>query len=161
MLKRFGWQAIIVACAIVAPPHTIMAACLIPCATNSQSRKGAIHILADSGRPVAGNPENKNRGAITAEARDQAKELFESRCATCHGNEGRGDGPAASNLRPQPRNFHSRKWQKSITDETIMRAIVYGGSAVGVSGQMAPNPDLEDQPAVVAAIVERIRKWAR
>lgn len=138
-----------------------MASCLSPCATNSQSRDGAIAMLADSGPTVVGNHEDNKQVAITAEAREQAKELFESRCATCHGNEGRGDGPAASNLNPRPRNFHSRKWQKSITDETITRAIVYGGGAVGVSSQMAPNPDLEDQPAVVAAMVERIRKWAR
>jgi len=99
--------------------------------------------------------------AITQEARAQAQDIFESRCAACHGTEGRGNGPAASNLKPKPIDFHSRKWQKSVSDEKITRAIIYGGKSVGLSGQMAANPDLENEPAVVGALVERIRKCAR
>jgi len=26
---------------------------------------------------------------------------------------------------------------------------------------MAPNPDLENEPAIVAALVEKIRKWGK
>jgi cytochrome c553 len=99
--------------------------------------------------------------AITADARAQAAEIFTSRCATCHGEQGRGNGPAAANLNPRPINFHSRKWQHSVTDAKIAQAIVEGGKAVGVSGEMAPNPDLENEPAVVAALVERVRKLGK
>jgi mono/diheme cytochrome c family protein len=99
--------------------------------------------------------------AITKEARTRAQDIFESRCAACHGTEGRGNGPAASNLKPKPIDFHSHKWQKYVSDEKITRAIIYGGKAVGLSGQMAANPDLENEPAVVGALVERIRKYAR
>jgi cytochrome c len=99
--------------------------------------------------------------AITPEARVDAKRLYASRCAVCHGKSGRGDGPGASNLNPRPPDFCDRKWQKSISDEKIARAIVYGGAAVGLTSQMAPNPDLEDRPAVVAAFVEHIRKLGK
>ena len=102
-----------------------------------------------------------NDATITAEARAQAQDIFESRCSACHGADGRGDGPAAGNLKPKPIDFHSRKWQSSVSDEKITRAIIYGGKAVGLSGQMAPNPDLESEPAVVGALVERIRKYTR
>lgn len=99
-------------------------------------------------------------GAVTPQARAQAAQIFEERCQSCHGPQGRGDGPAAENLKPRPRNFHNLRWQKSVTDAEIAKVIIYGGSSVGLSGEMAPNPDLENEPAIVSALVERIRKLA-
>jgi len=99
--------------------------------------------------------------AITEDARAKARDIFTERCATCHGIDGHGNGPAAANLRPKPIDFHSQNWQKSLTDDSITKAIIFGGRAVGKSGQMAPNPDLENEPAIVAALVEKIRKWGR
>jgi len=96
--------------------------------------------------------------AITNEARIQAKDIFSSRCAVCHGPDGRGDGPGAANLNPKPRNFHDKVWQKAVTDEAIEKTILYGGSAVGKSPLMVPNPDLQSQPAVVAALREHVRQ---
>ena len=98
---------------------------------------------------------------ITNDARAKAADIFKERCATCHGNDGRGNGPAAANLKPKPIDFHNHSWQKSATDEKITKAIVFGGRSVGLSGQMAPNPDLEDEPEIVGALVEKIRKFAR
>lgn len=110
---------------------------------------------------VVKTAENPVRVTITDDARAKARDIFSERCATCHGADGNGDGPAAANLKPRPIDFHSRNWQKSVTDESITKAIVFGGRAVGKSGQMAPNPDLENEPAIVAALVEKIRRWGR
>ena len=101
----------------------------------------------------------KISSAITTEARKEASDIFKDRCVTCHGEQGRGDGPGASNLMPKPMDFHNSNWQVSVSDADIAKAIIHGGSAVGLSSQMQPNPDLEDKPGVVAALVERIRKW--
>jgi len=98
---------------------------------------------------------------ITDKDRAEAADIFESRCVTCHGEDGRGDGPAASNLKPGPIDFHSLKWQKSVDDASIARAIIYGGSSVGVSAEMAPNPDLENEPGVVAALVGQVRGFGK
>lgn len=35
------------------------------------------------------------------------KKQYETVCASCHGNDGKGDGVAAAALNPKPRNFHS------------------------------------------------------
>lgn len=94
---------------------------------------------------------------ISDSARATATSLFGDRCAVCHGQNGDGKGPGAANLNPKPIDFHSHKWQRSVTDDKITKAIVYGGPAVGLSSSMAPNPDLENQPDVVAALVEHIR----
>lgn len=97
---------------------------------------------------------------IPESARTTAASLFGDRCAVCHGPNGDGKGPGAANLNPKPQDFRNRKWQRSVTDEKIAKAIVYGGPAVGLSSSMAANPDLEAQPSVVAALVEHIRSLA-
>ncbi|MGH7949007.1 MAG: c-type cytochrome [Candidatus Binataceae bacterium] len=116
---------------------------------------GAIRQAVDSQSKVA---STRATARATNESRAEVKKLYATRCAVCHGTSGRGDGPGAGNLDPKPPNFCNLDWQRSITDEKISRAIVYGGAAVGLTSQMAPNPDLEDQPAVVAAFVEHIRR---
>lgn len=111
---------------------------------------------------AADNPSSsKATGAITPEARAQANDIYDSRCVACHGSEGRGDGPGAAALHPKPINFHNVNWQKSVSDEQIAKAIVEGGSAVGLSNQMAPNPDLEDEPLVVKALVAHVRQFGK
>jgi len=97
---------------------------------------------------------------ISQGARATAASLFGDRCAVCHGRNGDGKGPVAANLNPKPVDFRDRKWQRSVTDEKIAKAIVYGGPAVGLSSSMSANPDLEAQPGVVAALVEHIRRLA-
>jgi len=104
---------------------------------------------------------NTGKTVVTPQAREQADQIFEERCQSCHGPQGHGDGPAAENLKPRPRDFHNRKWQKAVTDAEIAKAIIYGGSSVGLSGEMAPNPDLENEPAIVGALIEHIRKLAK
>lgn len=39
----------------------------------------------------------------------RAATLFQSACASCHGAQGRGDGPAARGMQPQPSNFHEEE----------------------------------------------------
>lgn len=36
----------------------------------------------------------------------RGKEIYASTCASCHGDDGKGDGVAAAALKPHPRNFH-------------------------------------------------------
>jgi hypothetical protein len=89
-----------------------------------------------------------------------AELIFSTRCATCHGPTGKGDGPAAATLNPKPRNYTDPEWQKSVSDEQIKKTIVEGGAAVGKSPLMAPNPDLKGQEVVLAALVKKIRGFA-
>jgi mono/diheme cytochrome c family protein len=114
-----------------------------------------------AGGPILVTANDAKPGTVTPEARDAANSIFAERCAVCHGDDGGGAGPGAANLNPKPQNFRSRKWQKSMTDQQIAMIIVNGGSSVGLSASMAANPDLEGQPDVVAALVERVRKFGK
>lgn len=90
-------------------------------------------------------------------ARVEAKKVWGDRCITCHGEQGRGDGPGARLLPVKPRNFGDARWQRETSDERIAQVIVDGGRAVGLDSNMAANPDLRTKPEVVAALVELIR----
>jgi mono/diheme cytochrome c family protein len=96
-------------------------------------------------------------GAAADAARAEAKEIFSTRCFTCHGVNGAGNGPASSGLTPPPRDFQDPIWQASVSDEHIRQIIQYGGAAVGKSPAMPPNPDLVAKPEVVEALRAHIR----
>jgi cytochrome c553 len=115
----------------------------------------------EAGRVMRVGSGDTKHTAVSPHARAQAITIFGERCAVCHGIDGGGEGPASSNLNPKPPNFHDRKWQRSVSDERMAKAIVDGGASVGLSEAMASNPDLQGRPDVVAALVEHIRRQAR
>lgn len=92
---------------------------------------------------------------------EAARAIFSMRCAACHGTGGTGDGAAAAQLNPKPRNFKDTAWQTSVTDEHIEKIIRDGGPAVGKSPAMPPNPDLVAKPEVVAALRGMIRAFGQ
>ncbi|MBK8236979.1 MAG: c-type cytochrome [Deltaproteobacteria bacterium] len=94
---------------------------------------------------------------VTPAARQRAATIWSERCANCHGPTGRGDGPGAKLLPRAPRNFADATWQGSVDDARIAQVIVDGGLRYGLDSNMAANPDLQREPAVVSALVELIR----
>jgi mono/diheme cytochrome c family protein len=97
--------------------------------------------------------------AAAADPKAEAEQIFATRCVTCHGATGKGDGAAAAALNPKPRDYSDAKWQAETTDELIAKAIREGGAAVGKSPLMPPNPDLVAKPDVVAALVAKVRSF--
>ena len=96
-------------------------------------------------------------GLAAADAAAEARQVFDTLCATCHGKTGRADTPAAGALNPKPASFADAAWQDAISDEQIETVIVKGGAAVGKSPTMPPNPTLADKPEVVAQLRAIIR----
>jgi mono/diheme cytochrome c family protein len=94
------------------------------------------------------DPSSGTSAAIThtPAAPPAVGEAFKARCAPCHGVSGHGDGPAVVKLDAKPPNCADTAWQKSVTDEEIRKAIVYGGAAVGKSPSMPASRDLEGKP---------------
>lgn len=89
----------------------------------------------------------------------QAHEVFAQRCVLCHGLKGQGNGVAAENLRPKPRNLQDKDWQIATTDAQIAAIISKGGAGVGKSMMMPANPDLVDRPQVLAGLVKIVRSF--
>ena len=88
------------------------------------------------------------------------KMIYDARCALCHGASGKGDGIAAAAAVPPPRDLTTAEWQSSVTDEHIEAIIKLGGTAVGKSAAMPPNPDLQAKDDVVKALRSLVRGFA-
>jgi mono/diheme cytochrome c family protein len=110
--------------------------------------------------PTAKRPRSGSQTA-SADVPEAAKALFANVCATCHGADGSGNGPAAAALNPKPRNYTDPAWQASITDDQIKQTIVLGGQAVGKSAMMPAQAQLKDQPDVLDGLVKIIRGFGK
>ena len=65
---------------------------------------------------------------------DRGKIMFDTYCIHCHGASGGGDGPAAEELNPKPRNFQDSDEMRSVTPEKMERAIVEGRPGTAMQG---------------------------
>jgi len=128
---------------------------LLACGPSSESEQASAQ--APSAAPASALSEG---AAPSAAVVAEAEQIFATRCFTCHGAGGAGDGPASAGLTPPPRNFRDPAWQESVSDEHIDQIIQYGGAAVGRSPTMPGNPDLMSKPEVVAALRAHIRGLA-
>jgi mono/diheme cytochrome c family protein len=68
-------------------------------------------------------------------AQGQGKHLFDHYCATCHGDEGKGDGQNASNLKPPVPDVTA---SKSLGDPAYVRRVIAEGSAAVGRSPLSP-----------------------
>ena len=82
------------------------------------------------------------RGSIAHAADDsamaKARENYQSYCAKCHGEQGKGDGPGAAMLKPKPRDYTDCKVMQNKKDEELIKVISDGGESIGMSADMQP-----------------------
>jgi mono/diheme cytochrome c family protein len=143
-----------------APPAASAPSASAPSATEEASAPAATEPEAAAPEAPEAPPAAAPAGAPGDAAVAEAKQIFATRCMTCHGAQGAGDGPAAAALNPRPRNFQEAAWQQSVTDAHLEKIILYGGAAVGMSPAMPGNPDLTDKAEVVRALVAHVRGLA-
>jgi len=110
-------------------------------------------------KPESGPHGGQPTGAKSGDER--ARAMFETICATCHGNTGQGNGPAAESLPTKPRNYTDAAWQAGVTDAQIKDIIVHGGQAVGKSPLMPANPELEKDPEKLDGLLKIIRAFGK
>jgi mono/diheme cytochrome c family protein len=86
---------------------------------------------------------------------DVGRQLYESRCAFCHGVDGQGDGVAGKALHPPPTDLSSPDFWQAATTEKVRDAILNGkpGTAM-VPFRATLKPDQVD------AVVEYVRTFA-
>jgi cytochrome c oxidase cbb3-type subunit 3 len=69
---------------------------------------------------------------------EQGKKLYEQFCVSCHGQSGKGDGPAAAALNPKPRDHTNKEYMSKMSDEDLLNVIKNGGASAGKSPLMPP-----------------------
>lgn len=99
--------------------------------------------------PVEPSPASVQAAApVTREQRGVA--VFTTHCATCHGPEGRGDGPTAAALDPAPQDLHLARpaHLRGIPRRTIIEDGLPGTPMIGWKAVLSP----EDLDAVYAYV---------
>lgn len=93
-------------------------------------------LLAESGRPALADamPFSEGEAAV-------GKDLYVRECSACHGEYGRGDGPAAAFLDPKPRNFTRKqfKLRTTATGKAPRSADILGTLERGMPGSAMPS----------------------
>jgi mono/diheme cytochrome c family protein len=88
---------------------------------------------------------------VPAQVLNEGRMAYLQYCRACHGEEGRGDGPAAAGLRPPPRNFTQGEFkfagvldQKLPRDEDLARIIRANLHGTAMMGWELPPAQLDD-----------------
>jgi mono/diheme cytochrome c family protein len=103
----------------------------------------------------AGSREPSGLHVFDQASQTDGQKLFETRCFVCHGRDGKGDGPSASGLAEKPQDLTDANWQRTTSDDRIRSVIQGGGAAIGKSGAMPPNQDLN--PDQIQGLVAFVR----
>lgn len=94
---------------------------------------------------------------------ESAEKLYQARCAHCHGRLADGTGVLRKNMRPRPRNLRVRGWFERVEyakrTELLKQVIVGGGPALGLSPLMPPQPDLEERPELLYALIYHLAAY--
>jgi cytochrome c oxidase cbb3-type subunit 3 len=92
--------------------------------------------------------------ALSAAAEPAA--IFRDTCSVCHGIGGKGDGPSAQGLEPQPADFTDCKRMAKDSDDVLFQIIKSGGSSAGRSTVMPAWGDSLSEPQI-RGLVQFIR----
>jgi len=101
-------------------------------------------------------------GSLAAEKGDPkaGKAKYDVLCVSCHGNSGKGDGPAAASLNPKPQNHTDGKHMNALTDKYLFDIVKGGGVGVGKSPLMPPwggqlkDPEIWDVVAYIRSLAK-------
>jgi cytochrome c oxidase cbb3-type subunit 3 len=102
---------------------------------------------ADHPSPEQAAPDPGKRPSSEETDKTLVEVAWQQNCASCHGPEGRGDGPEGPMVRAP--DLTQAAWQARVTDEQLVETIRKGRNRM---------PSFESLPtAVVGGLVRRIR----
>jgi mono/diheme cytochrome c family protein len=100
-------------------------------------------------------PEELLRGPVSSgDPIAAGRVLFMAACVPCHGEGGKGDGPASAELNPKPRNLTDAAYMAPLDDRYLYELISRGGIAVGKSAQM---PEFALSPQDIQNLIAYVR----
>ncbi len=108
--------------------------------------RGAFRVQQPFFAESGSQPKFANPWKVTPELLAHGKAVFETNCVTCHGAQGKGDGPAGSAFNPRPRNFTEEPGWKNGRKPTQIFATLKNG--LGSMPSFASLP-LDDRWGVV------------
>ncbi|HLG18017.1 MAG TPA: cytochrome c [Blastocatellia bacterium] len=101
----------------------------------------------------------QSAAAANGDAR-AGQEIHRKTCLRCHGELGKGDGPASKLLKTKPADWSDKAAMSKLSDDYLFKVITKGGDSVGKSKLMPAFGDkLSDQD--VRNVIAFIRSLAR
>jgi mono/diheme cytochrome c family protein len=102
------------------------------------------------------SPEGRGKPArpkVSEATLSHGRTLYTTNCTPCHGDKGKGDGPASKIFKPPPRDHTDATYMNTITDEDMARTIQMGGAVKG-KPLMPSHPAIrgDDMNALVAYV---------
>lgn len=97
-------------------------------------------------------PETESSPAVAAGPNGESI-YTEKGCVTCHGPQGKGDGPAGTAFKPRPRNFSDAQWKNGTELATVIKTIETGIAGTGMAQYKGVLTDAE-----IKAVAEYVRK---
>jgi len=90
---------------------------------------------------------------VSPEVIAKGHETYRKTCAPCHGDAGKGDGPASKIFKPPPRDHTDAAYMDTITDDDMQKTINMGGALKGKPA-MPSHPAIrgEEMTALVAYV---------
>ena len=93
-----------------------------------------------------------------AQEKNEGKKLYLTYCSGCHGESGKGDGPAAKALPAKPANHTDGAVMNQLSDKYLFDIITKGGASAKKSPVMPAWGNLKEKQ--VREIIEYIRSLA-
>ncbi len=145
-------RSLLTPAALLGALATTALACNEPAPTRVWSPEDHAHPAASAApSQVPAPPTAEEEAEGTARARALVA-LYQVKCASCHGADGRGDGPERPPGAEMP-DFTSVEWQNTRNDEALADTIAHGGTTM---------PSFADEIAEenIFGLVERVRAFA-
>ena len=96
---------------------------------------------------------------------DHGQKIYKTTCAPCHGESGKGDGPAAVAYNPKPRDHTNREYMSKLSDEDIAKVVQFGGAIKNMplmpSSPQIKGDDLRDLIIYVRSLSGASKQAAR
>jgi mono/diheme cytochrome c family protein len=101
----------------------------------------------ETSTPAAEAPSAETETAAVEPSVDLGKTVYMQRCATCHGESGKGDGPAGKALNPPPRDHTNKEYMDTLTDDQIRTTVMDG------KGAMPPHKALLNDAELTSVVM--------
>jgi mono/diheme cytochrome c family protein len=104
----------------------------------------AVTIACESDDHEPGESREHRRTAarkVSPEMLAKGHGTYKATCAPCHGDAGKGDGPASKIFKPPPRDHTDATYMDTITDDDMAKTIQMGGALKG-------KPAMPSHPAI-------------